>query len=107
MSARDERRLHTTRVTIDRLALTLHGVSAEIAQSALVGLDEMLAQRLNVRALDATRWRETGTLRVPAMHISSAVDAATLRGMIADGLCALLQTSATPPTAATPTTEAE
>ena len=98
--------LHTTRVSIERLALTLHGVSAEIAQAALVGLDELLARRLNVRALDPARWREMQDPRLPALTAPRAVDAATLRGLIADGVCALLETApAATPTA--PAAEAE
>lgn len=85
--------LHTTRVTIERLSLTLNGVSAEIAQAALVGLDEVLARRLNVRALDPARWQETQDLRLPALTAPRAVDAETLRGLIADGVCALLETA--------------
>lgn len=98
--------LHTTRVSIERLALTLHGVSAEIAQAALVGLDELLARRLNVRALDPARRRQTQDLRLPALTAPRAIDAETLRGLIADGVCALLETApAATPTA--PAAEAE
>ena len=90
-----------TRIAIDSLALTLHGVSAEIAQAALTGLDVALARRLNVRAFDHTRWREPMSLRLPPIQASHGIDAETLRGLIADGLAQLLQA---PPRAAASTT---
>lgn len=95
------------RIAIDSLALTLHGVSAEIAQAALTGLDAALARRLNVRALDPARWQEPMSLRLPPIQVSPAIDAETLRGLIADGLAELLQAPSRAAASATPAAEAE
>ncbi|BCT67374.1 hypothetical protein [Nitrosospira sp. NRS527] len=76
---------------IDRIVLTLNGVSAEIAQSAIDGLEGELARRLSVRGLDAAVLRDVmPAIRLPTIEAGSAVDAETLRTLIADGLMAFL-----------------
>lgn len=78
-------------ITIGRLALTLHGVSTEIAVSALQGLEGELARRLSVRGIDATALRDLSpTIRLPAITATAPLSAEDLRAHIADGLVSLL-----------------
>ncbi|WP_372530474.1 hypothetical protein AB8810_23820 [Xanthomonas sp. NCPPB 3005] len=76
---------------IDRLTLHLQGVRPDLARAALDGLDIELLHRLDTRAIDPARWRALApTLRLPPVDARGATDPALLRGLIADGLAALL-----------------
>jgi hypothetical protein len=80
-----------TRLHIDRMALKLHGVSTDIAQAALDGLDSEMARRLQLRGLDSSALSGlSSSLRLPSIHSSIPLDAETLRMQIADGLMTLL-----------------
>lgn len=81
---------------IDRIVLTLNGFSGEIAQAAIDGLEDELTRRISVRGLDAAALRDVApSIRLPAIEATGAVDAETLRALIADGLMAFLSPSAT------------
>ena len=83
-------------IRIERLVLTLNGVSAEIAQSAIDGLESELTRRLSVRGLDAAALRDLApAIRLPSIDANGALDAETLRALIADGLTDFLSTPAT------------
>ena len=80
-----------TRLHIDRIALKLHGVSTEIAQVALDGLDKEMVRRLQIRGLDSSALSGLSAgLRLPSIHSSIPLDAETLRMQIADGLMTVL-----------------
>lgn len=80
-----------TRLHIDRIALKLHGVSTDIAQDALDGLDEEMLRRLQIRGLDSSALSGlSSSRRLPSIHSSIPLDAETLRMRIADGLMTLL-----------------
>jgi hypothetical protein len=80
-----------TRLHIDRIALKLHGVSADIAHDALDGLDNEMARRLQLRGLDSSALSGlSSSLRLPSIHSSIPLNAETLRMQIADGLMTLL-----------------
>jgi hypothetical protein len=80
-----------THLHIDRIALKLHGVSTDIAQGALDGLENEMARRLQLRGLDSSALSGlSSSLRLPSIHSSIPLDAETLRMQIADGLMALL-----------------
>ena len=84
-----------TRLHIDRIALKLHGVSTEIAQAALDGLDSEMVRRLQVRGLDSSALSGlSSSLRLPSIHSSIPLDAESLRMQIADGLMTLLSPAA-------------
>ena len=90
-----------TRLHIDRIALQLHGVSSDIAQAALQGLDTELIRRLHIRGLDSAALSGLSpTLRLPAIHSPVPIDAETLRKQLVDGLMSLL-----PPAAANPASD--
>lgn len=76
---------------IDRVLLTLDGIPAALASDAVAGLAEELTRRLSVRGLDVAAARALGpTVRLPPIDALGAVDAETLRGLIADGLMTCL-----------------
>ena len=80
-----------TRLNIDRIALKFHGISTDIAQAALDGLDNEVLRRLQVRGLDSTALSGlSSSLRLPSIHSTTPLDAETLRMRIADGLMTLL-----------------
>ena len=87
-----------TRLNIDRIALQLHGISSDIAQAALEGLDTEIIRRLHTRGLDAAALSGLSpTLRLPSINSPIPLDAESLRAQLVDGLMSIL-----PPAAASP-----
>lgn len=85
-----------TRLYIDRIAMKLHGVPVQIAETALAGLDGELLCRLQLRGVDpATLSGLASTLRLPPIHSPLPLDADALRSRLADGLMALLMPAST------------
>lgn len=85
-----------TRLHIDRIALKLHGISTDIAQEALAGLDNEMLRRLQIRGLDSSALSGlSSTLRLPPIHSSAPLNAESLRMQIAEGLMTLLSPGAT------------
>ena len=88
-----------TELRIDRVLLTLDGISADLASAAVDGLEAELTRRLSVRGLDVAAFSELGpTVRLPSIEADrtlGALDAETLRGLIADGLMGFLSPAAT------------
>ncbi|PUA29327.1 MAG: hypothetical protein B0W54_01630 [Cellvibrio sp. 79] len=80
-----------TQLNIERIALRLHGVSSDIAQAALDGLDAELIRRLQMRGIDANELSGMASgLRLPSIHATQPLDAESLRAKLADGLIDLL-----------------
>lgn len=80
-----------TRLHIGRIALQLHGVSSDIAQAALEGLDTEIIRRLHIRGIDAAALSGLSpTLRLPAINSPIPLDAESLRAQLVDGLMSLL-----------------
>jgi hypothetical protein len=78
-------------INIDRIALRLDGVSAEIAQAALDGLDGELTRRLGMRGIDlAALGSLPPSVRLPMIDPATPLDADSLRACIAEGLAAFL-----------------
>lgn len=95
-----------TRIGIDRLALRLHGISADTARAAVAGLDTELLHRLNLRDLDASALRELSpSIRLPPIEAGTPLDAESLRARIAEGLAAFLNATVSNTPAPPPTTE--
>lgn len=80
-----------SRLSINRLVITLDGVPAEIAEEAVEGLAEELSRRLGASALLdlGAAALELGALEIRAVN-SGTLDAAALRGIIAEQLLAAL-----------------
>jgi hypothetical protein len=76
------------RFDVDRLLLSLHGVSADVARAAVENLGAELERRL---ATGARRWIESdlGAVRIGPIE-ASALDAASLRGLIAERIAVAL-----------------
>ena len=80
-----------TRLNIDRIALQLHGISSDIAQAAIEGLDTEIIRRLHTRGLDAAALSGLApTLRLPTINSPIALDAESLRTQLVNGLMSLL-----------------
>lgn len=85
-----------TRLHIDRVAMKLHGIPVQVAETAVAGLDNELLRRLQLRGVDpATLAGLPSTLRLPPIHPSLPLDAEALRARLADGLMALLMPAST------------
>ena len=85
-----------SRINIDRMSLRLHGITTDVAQAGLDGLDTEIIRRLQIRGLDASALSGlSNNLRLPSIHSSIAVDAETLRIQIADGIMGLLSPAMT------------
>jgi hypothetical protein len=77
------------KLQIDRLALTLHGVSAETARAAVDGLDAEIRRRLSGPARGWVE-RDLGVVVIGPVELKRARDAAALRGLIAERLALAL-----------------
>lgn len=85
-----------TRLNIDRIALQLHGISSDIAQAAIEGLDTEIIRRLQIRGIDAAALSGLSpTLRLPAINSPVPLDAESLRTQLVDGLMSLLAPATT------------
>ncbi len=73
-------------IDIERLSIALHGISAGVAEAAVNGLDEELRRRLGALAGRALVSGDLGIVRLGAITGSAVLDAAALRGLIADRL---------------------
>lgn len=76
------------RVDISRIQVGLHGISAEVVAEAATGLESELKRRLGAFAGDAGDLAaiDIGALAIGPIHSSTVLDAAALRGIIADRL---------------------
>jgi len=83
-----------TMVDIGRLNIALHGVSAEIAEAAVAGLEAALRRRLG--SLRPSQSFAVPSLRVDAGDLPPEADAAALRDLIATRLVAALGDRAAP-----------
>lgn len=74
------------KMNIDKLIISLHGVSAIIAEEALSGLAGELRRRFNEFQLQDLVLRDLNNLSLSPIRVESVLDAGTLRGIIADRL---------------------
>lgn len=83
-------------IQIDRLQLTLHGISASLAEAVVDGLQLELQRRLGVMKIGkgltvGAPPVNIGKLSIAAIHEQTTLDVGTLRGMIADRLLDAIQ----------------
>lgn len=76
--------MSAVRFHIDRLAITLHGVSAQVAEAAVAGLAQELRRRLSGLQLGDLGLADLGVIAIQPIRAAKALDAAALRGLIAD-----------------------
>ena len=75
-----------THIDIDRIQIALHGVSAQVVEAATEGLDKEVRRRLGVLPhLDMSAF-DMGELALGSVESKAVLDAAALRGIIADRL---------------------
>jgi hypothetical protein len=78
--------MSATQIHIERLAISLHGVSKLVAEAALEGLDAELARRLGRFHLRQLGVDAIGQLSLGPVTQLHRLDAAGLRGLIAERL---------------------
>jgi hypothetical protein len=72
---------------IDRIRIALHGVSAEVVEAAVIGLEAELGRRLgSPGSVSRLQPLEIGELSLGPLHSDTVLDAGALRGVIADRL---------------------
>jgi len=84
-------------VNVGRLQINLQGVSAQLIEAAVQDLDVELGRRLGVRKLgqglsSKTAAVDIGELALSPLHLSTTLDVAGLRGLIADRLLDAIET---------------
>lgn len=73
-------------IQLERLNIAVYGVSAEVVEEAMQGLEESLRRRLQGLALPAAWGSDLSELAVDPVYTTTVLDAAALRGIIADRL---------------------
>jgi hypothetical protein len=71
---------------IDRVAIALHGVSAQVAEAALAGLEVELRRRLGSLTARTLVSGDLGFVQIGPITSRNVLDAAALRGLIAERL---------------------
>jgi hypothetical protein len=80
----------TISIDIDRLSISLYGVSAGVAEAAVAGLDDELRRRLGNLVPRALVNGDLGVLRLETIAGAASSDPAALRNLIADRLVTAL-----------------
>jgi hypothetical protein len=84
-------------IDIDRLRISLHGVSAQMIDEAMLGIDKELSLRLQKQGLGRGPAQRAFAVSIDEMalspiHSDATLNVAGLRGLIADRLCEAIQT---------------
>ena len=79
-------------LNIGRIQIALHGISAQVAEQALAGLDDALRRRLDVLQIHGVAGMDMGELSLSPVHSEAVLDASALRGLIVERLCDAIQT---------------
>jgi len=86
--------MSSTVIEIERLAVSLHGISSQVVEAAAGGLEAEITRRLGRLTLGDTRWLNPGDVAMSPVHNRTVLDASALRGIIADRLTdAIVQVS--------------
>lgn len=73
-------------IQLDRLNIAIHGVSADVVEEAVRGLEESLRRRLQGLALPAAWGTDLAELAIDPVYATGVLDAGALRGIIAERL---------------------
>ncbi len=76
----------SARIGIDRLSIALHGVSREVAEAAVAGLDVELGRRLGGMTKRALNSGDLGVISIGPIAAPGTLDPGTLRALIAERL---------------------
>jgi hypothetical protein len=82
--------MSSTIIDIERLVISLHGVSAQVAEAAATGLEAEIRRRLGALAVCEMTSLELGDLTMSPVHTETVLDASAVRGIIADRLVAAI-----------------
>ncbi len=74
------------KININRVTVALHGVSAQVVESAVKGLEEELHRRLGSLPPGISTDIDIGELSLGPVRNTSVLDGAALRGIIAEQL---------------------
>lgn len=75
-----------TIIDIKRVAVALHGVSSLVVEAAVSGLEEEVRRRLGVMPIGGMAPLDIAELAISPVRTETVLDAASLRGIIADRL---------------------
>lgn len=73
-------------IDIQRLHINLHGLSAQVVEQAMSGLEDELYRRLAGCSLGELAGLNLAELALPAISSEQTLDSAALRDLIAEGL---------------------
>ena len=79
------------RLNIERINVSLHGVSAAVVEQASENLESELKRRLGTIRVSQRGAADPGFLNLGPIHVEPSADGAALRGLIAERLTAELQ----------------
>lgn len=71
---------------IDRVGISLHGVSQEVAAEAMSGLEGELARRIDALGARSRAPGDLAEVALGPLTVASNIDPAALRALIADAL---------------------
>jgi hypothetical protein len=74
------------KMNISKLSISLHGVSAIVAEEAVSNLGNELRRRLNEYDLQDFILRDLNNISISPIHVRNVLDANGLSGIIADRL---------------------
>ncbi len=77
-------------IDLNRLQISLHGVSAEVAESAMTGLDAELRRRLGRLSPGDLQLEDRAELALDDIRVQGRIDASALRVLIAARLVTAL-----------------
>lgn len=80
-----------TQIEIDRIQIALYGVSSQVAEAAAEDLDTELKRRLGVFPANDMAAFDMGDLAIGSVESETALDAAALRGILADRLVQVIR----------------
>jgi hypothetical protein len=83
-------------IEIERVVIALHGVSALVAEAAVADLAEELRRRLSPHALSDLQAVAISELALESIETTTVLDAAALRGIIAERVIEALSSVAAP-----------
>jgi hypothetical protein len=76
----------SARIGIDRLSIALHGISREVAEAAVAGLDGELRRRLGGMIGRALNSGDLGVISIGPIAAPGTLDPGALRALIAERL---------------------
>jgi len=79
------------RINIERLNVSLHGVSATVAEEASQNLEAELKRQLGAMRISHRGATEPGFFDMGPLQVDPNIDSATLRSLIAERLCTVMQ----------------